>query len=84
MGFPVPLQDWVARPGVVRTFVTDILSSQQARSRPLVNNRLVLEGLGRELKYGRKLWGFLCLELWQRAFHDRAGYFKQQIDNQEA
>jgi asparagine synthase (glutamine-hydrolysing) len=79
MGFPVPLQEWVAEKGEVRDFVTDILSSQAALSRPVINNRRVLDGLGRELKFGRKLWAFLCLELWQRTFHDKATGFKQLL-----
>lgn len=79
MGFPVPLQEWVAEKGTVRDFVTDILSSQAALSRPVIHNRRVLDGLGRELKFGRKLWGFLSLELWQRAFHDKATEFKQLL-----
>ena len=50
----------------------------------LINNRTVLSGLGRELKFGRKLWGFLCLELWQRAFHDRAAIYKDMLKGEEA
>ena len=83
MGFPVPLQEWVAEKGKVRDFVTDILSSQAALSRPVINNRRVLDGLGRELKFGRKLWAFLCLELWQRAFHDKATEFKRLLMEEE-
>ena len=83
MGFPVPLQEWVAGKGVVRDYVTDILSSQKALERSLINNRKVLTGLGRELKFGRKLWGFLCLELWQRAFHDKASEYKRLLTNRE-
>ncbi len=77
MGFPVPLHEWVTQPGAVREFVRDSLSSQKALGRDLVDNRKVIEGLGREAKFGRKIWGLLCLELWQQAFHDRATSFKQ-------
>jgi asparagine synthase (glutamine-hydrolysing) len=83
MGFPVPLQEWVVTKGKVREFVTEILSSQNALSRPLVNNRTVLTGLGRELKFGRKLWGFLCLEIWQRTFHDHAAEFQDLLTHEE-
>ena len=83
MGFPVPLQEWFAEKGVVREFVTDILSSQNAKTRSLIDNRRVLDGLDQEQKFGRKIWGFLCLELWQRSFHDRASYFKRSLNNQE-
>ena len=77
MGFPVPLQEWLSEPGVVQEFVRDVLSSRNALSRDLVDNRKVLAGLGRETKFGRKIWGLLCLELWQQTFHDRASSFKQ-------
>ena len=76
MGFPVPLQEWIAEKGIVRDYVRDILSSRAALERSLIDNRKVLGGLGRELKFGRKLWGFLCLELWQRAFHDKASEYR--------
>ncbi len=77
MGFPVPLQEWLARPGVAREFVSDTLSSRRALTRDLVDNRKVLEGLGHEPRFGRKIWGLLCLELWQQTFHDQAASFQQ-------
>jgi asparagine synthase (glutamine-hydrolysing) len=76
MGFPVPLHEWIATPGLVRDYVTDVFSSRAALGRELIDNRRVLEGLDREPKFGRKIWGLLCLELWQQAFHDRAAEFK--------
>ena len=76
MGFPVPLQEWM-RGGPVREFVVDTLSSDAARGRSLVDNSKVLERLDQEPRFGRKLWGLLSLELWQRAFHDRADSFKK-------
>jgi asparagine synthase (glutamine-hydrolysing) len=78
MGFPVPLNDWVREPGPVREFVFDVLSSQNALNRVLVDNRRVLDEIDTEPKFGRKLWGLLCLELWQRAYHDRAVAFRDQ------
>ncbi len=82
MGFPVPLHEWLSKPGVVREFVSDIFSSRRALERGLVNNRTVLSKLDQEPRFGRKLWGLLCLELWQLAFHDRASHFKQLIDRE--
>jgi asparagine synthase (glutamine-hydrolysing) len=79
MGFPVPLHEWLSKPGVVRDFVGDIFSSRPALARGLVDNRAVLSQLDQEPRFGRKLWGLLCLELWQRAFHDQAAHFKQLI-----
>jgi asparagine synthase (glutamine-hydrolysing) len=62
----------------VREYVTDILSSRAARERELVDNQKVLTQLDTEPRFGRKLWGLLSLELWQRTFHDRAASFRQR------
>lgn len=78
MGFPVPLNDWFREPGPVREFVFDVLSSQSARTRPLVDNHQALAGLGSEPRFGRKLWGLLSLELWHRAYHDRSAAFRKR------
>lgn len=83
MGFPVPLQEWVAGKGKVRDFAADMLSSRAALSRPVINNRRVLAGMGRELKFGRKLWGFLCLEQWHKSFHDKAGEYRRLLTKEE-
>jgi asparagine synthase (glutamine-hydrolysing) len=77
MGFPVPLHEWIGSPGPVRDYITDVFSSRAAVGRELIDNRRVLDGLDREPKFGRKIWGLLCLELWQQTFHDRAAHFKQ-------
>ncbi|MGH7228909.1 MAG: asparagine synthase (glutamine-hydrolyzing) [Nitrospiraceae bacterium] len=79
MGFPVPLQEWLLQPGVVQEFVRDVLSTRHALSRDLVDNRKVLNGLANEPRFGRRMWGLLCLELWQQTFHDRASSFKQLL-----
>jgi asparagine synthase (glutamine-hydrolysing) len=80
MGFPVPLSEWL-RDGA-REFVTDILSSEAARSRSLVDNQRVLDGLVGEEPFGRKVWGLLQLELWQRAFHDRERELKALLSDE--
>jgi asparagine synthase (glutamine-hydrolysing) len=77
MGFPVPLSEWIQ--GEAKEFVWDIFSSQKALSRDLVRNDKVLEGLDKEGKYSRKIWGLLCLELWQQEFHDKANNYKKLI-----
>lgn len=74
MGFPTPLVEWVR--GEARDFTMDLFSSQAALSRDIVDNRRVLDLLEREPKFGRKIWGLMSLELWQRRFHDRAGSFR--------
>jgi len=84
MGFPVPLQEWVvAQRSAVRDFVTQILTDDVARGRALVDNRAVVAGMDAEPLYGRRVWGFLCLELWQRAFHDRAAEFQKLLKDKE-
>lgn len=77
MGFPVPLQEWMRGPA--RDFVYDVFSSDAARSRALFDNAKVLRGLEREGRFGRKTWGLLSLELWQRAFHDRESAFTELL-----
>jgi asparagine synthase (glutamine-hydrolysing) len=77
MGFPVPLTDWMGGPA--RDFFMDVFSSDAARGRPYVDNGGVVEALGRETRFGRKVWGLLSLELWQRAFHDREQDFKRLL-----
>ncbi len=79
MGFPVPLTEWIK--GEARDFVRDVLSSQRALQRDLVNNRSVLNGLEKEEKYSRKIWGFLCLEIWQQEFHDKQHEYKKLVLN---
>jgi asparagine synthase (glutamine-hydrolysing) len=78
MGFPVPFHDWL-RAGVVRDFVIDVLSSESARTRALIDNRAVVARLDVEPRFGRAIWGFLCLELWQRAFHDESSRFRRLV-----
>jgi asparagine synthase (glutamine-hydrolysing) len=77
MGFPTPLTEWLK--GEAQEFTQEVFSSRRAQSRELVNNSLVLDGLAREPKFGRKAWGLLCVELWQQEFHDRESEFKSLI-----
>ncbi|MBI5816643.1 MAG: asparagine synthase (glutamine-hydrolyzing) [Nitrospinae bacterium] len=77
MGFPLPLTDWINGP--MRGFVNDILGSKRARERELVNNGAVIKKIAEEPKFGRKIWGLLCLELWQTTFHDQEAKFKEAL-----
>jgi asparagine synthase (glutamine-hydrolysing) len=74
MGFPVPFAEWLE--GDAREFVTDILSTDAARGRDLIDNRKVLASIDDEEPFARKLWGLFSIELWQRSFHDRESDFK--------
>jgi len=73
MGFPTPLSEWMRGPA--KAFVQDIFSSESAKSRPYVNNRAILDQLGEEPRYSRKIWGFLNLELWHQEFIDQSAKF---------
>ncbi len=80
MGFPVPLQEWVRGP--LRDFVFDIFTSGNARTRRYINNDVVAARLDQEPKFGRKIWGLLCLELWQQEFHDRAAEYRGLLERE--
>jgi asparagine synthase (glutamine-hydrolysing) len=69
MGFPVPLSEWM-RGGPVRDFVGDLLSAQCCRQRGLFRPEALRGLIDREARFGRLLWGILCLELWHRQFLD--------------
>ena len=79
MGFPVPLHEWISKPGPVREFVRDTFSSEAARTRELIDNSRVLKRMDGEARFGRQVWGLLCLELWQRSFHDRAHEYRRRL-----
>jgi asparagine synthase (glutamine-hydrolysing) len=71
MGFPVPLADWARGP--LRDFIADVLLSTRATQRGLYRIdgvRAVIDG---DQRFGRQLWGLLCLEFWFRAFVDGDG-----------
>lgn len=75
MGFPTPIIDWIK--GEARDFVRDVFSSSSALNRDLIDNKIVLESLDQEPRFGRKVWGLLCLELWQQEFHDQGAMYKK-------
>jgi asparagine synthase (glutamine-hydrolysing) len=79
MGFPTPLTEWIK--GEAHDFICDIFACKNARQRALVDNRKVVEKLAGETKFGRNIWGLLCLELWQQAFHDREPQFKELLSS---
>lgn len=75
MGFPVPLKEWFG--GELNDFVTDTFGQKNAQHRPFMNTDRIAEGLGAELKFSRKTWGLLSLEIWHQKFHDRAAHWKK-------
>jgi len=74
MGFPVPLNDWMR--GEARDFVQDVFSSRRALEREYIDNARVLAGLDGEPRFARKIWGLLCLELWQQEFQDQGARYR--------
>ena len=54
------------------------------RSRPTSTTARRSPGSSRKAQFGRKIWGLLCLELWQRAFHDREHEFKKLLTGKDA
>lgn len=74
MGFPVPLVQWMKED--IKDFIFDTFSSQKALNRDFIHNKKVLASLEKEWKFGRKIWGLLCLELWQQEFYDQPYNFK--------
>lgn len=77
MGFPTPLSEWMR--GEAHDFIRDIFSSRKSLERELIDNRQVLGGLDAEPRFGRKIWGLLCLEIWQQEFHDREAEYKSLL-----
>lgn len=75
MGFPVPLHEWMKKDA--RDFFNDVFSSSRSVNRDLIDNRKVLKKMNSESKYGRTIWGLLCLELWYQEFIDRAYEYRR-------
>ena len=78
MGFPVPLNDWVA--GELKEFVFDLFHAGAA-DRPYFHREAILAALDENQMFSRKLWGLMSLELWHQEFHDQAGKFKKLVNN---
>jgi asparagine synthase (glutamine-hydrolysing) len=78
MGFPTPFAKWAKNEA--RDYIMDILSSQKASQRDLINNRKVINKIDTESSFARNLWGFFCLELWQTIFHDKAHQYRRMIE----
>jgi asparagine synthase (glutamine-hydrolysing) len=74
MGFPTPFNLWAR--GEARDYVMDIMTSRAALGRDLIDNREVATRLSGEWEYGRNLWAFFSLEVWQRTFHDQAARYR--------
>ncbi|MBK9270422.1 MAG: asparagine synthase (glutamine-hydrolyzing) [Saprospiraceae bacterium] len=70
MGFPTPLVEW-SKKSPVREFILDLFSTAASKHRSYIDNSKVMEKIQNETRFGRNLWAFLCLELWQSEFLDK-------------
>ena len=68
MGFPTPLNKWMAGP--LREYVLDIFTSQKARERGLFKAGAIETPLRNSTSFSRDLWGALNIEMWHRSFVD--------------
>lgn len=68
MGFPTPLNEWLA--GDLRDFALDILTSQKARERGLLNTKSIEKQINESGKFTRDVWGALNLEMWFKTHID--------------
>jgi asparagine synthase (glutamine-hydrolysing) len=73
MGFGLPVEHWLR--GDLRELANDLLRSQQARNRGVIDTHLVAQLLAdhqRRLRnYSRPIWTWLCFELWCRIYLDQ-------------
>lgn len=78
MGFPVPLKEWFEGP--LSDFINDTFRTKAFESRAFINADAVRRGLRSTSRFSRKIWGLLSLELWHRAFHDRAHEYRARLE----
>lgn len=69
MGFPTPLNEWIAGP--LKEYALDILLSQKARNRGFSDPSKVENALHKNNKFNRDMWGLLNLEVWYNTFIDK-------------
>lgn len=77
MGFPVPLNEWLS--GDLNSYIREIFDYAKMQHRPFFNHEEIIKSIGKESKFGRKIWGLLSLELWHQQFHDREAEFKKML-----
>ncbi len=83
MGFPVPLSEWMQ--GDLKEYVLDILHSGAKRNHNFIDYERIIQNIGNTGKFSRKIWGFLCYEVWQQEFHDQSQKFRSlKTPNEES
>lgn len=78
MGFPVPLSEWMQ--GELKEYVQDILHSGLARENSFIDYKKIIDNFHNTGKFSRKVWGFLCFEIWQQQFHDQSQRFRSLLN----
>jgi asparagine synthase (glutamine-hydrolysing) len=72
MGFGLPVEHWLRGP--LREYVHDVLGSQCARTRGVLDmqvvERLLSEHERHQGNYATQIWACLCFELWCRTYLD--------------
>jgi asparagine synthase (glutamine-hydrolysing) len=76
MGFPVPLVEWFK--GELRPMVEEAFFSPSAAGQEFLNYDEILKQLACEKEFGRKIWGFLCLDSFCKQFVDGHTAFDEQ------
>lgn len=79
MGFPVPLNEWIK--GDLREFVYDILHTGLARQDSFIDYQRIIDNIADSGQFSRKIWGFLCYEMWQQVFHDQANQYRGMLNH---
>jgi asparagine synthase (glutamine-hydrolysing) len=74
MGFPVPLNEWIS--GELKEFVYDILHTAASRQDNFIDYKAFIKNIDNTGQFSRKVWGFLCYEMWQQVFHDKASEYR--------
>ena len=80
MGFPVPLTEWIK--GDLKEFVYDLLHTGLARQHSFVDYQCIISTVEKSGQFSRKIWGFLCYEMWQQVFHDKAHEYRSLLGSQ--
>lgn len=79
MGFPVPLTEWMK--GDLREYINDILHTGLARKDNYIDYQRIIDNFDKTGQFSRKVWGFLCYEIWQQQFHDQHQSFKSMLNS---
>ena len=79
MGFPVPLSEWIQ--GDLKEYVYDLLHTGLARKQSYIDYQQVINTIDGSGQFSRKIWGFLCYEMWHQVFHDRAHEYRSLLQS---